>query len=170
MQRTRRVAAIPALVILLAACAGPGTGAGGTGGATGSPGASPTMASPGASGATSSGRVDIGALAADPDSFEGQPLTVLARVDSVLIDGTAFLTSPSGSDEGQFAVIIKPGATVDKEPTEGAVVWVDGTLVGLTAEHLADAGVDVTPEQLSGFDGEWVLLADAIRDPLGSSG
>ena len=46
----------------------------------------------------------------------------------------------------------------------------DGTLVGFTADKLADAGIDLTPDQLAGFHGEWVLIANAIRDPLSSRG
>ena len=172
MQRTARaITTLFLSALFLAACARTGTGGGGTSSALpeSSGAASPSM--PAASDeATAAQRVDIGALAADPESFEGQSLTVLARVDKVLVDGTAFLTSPSASEEGQFAVVIKPEATVDKDIVEGSVVWVDGTLVGFTAQSLSDAGLDVTPEQLSGFGGEWVLVADAIRDPLAGDG
>ena len=172
MQRTTR--AITTLIfsaLILAACARPGTGGGTTSSALPESSGSATASMPAASGeATATQRVDIGALAANPDSFEGQNVTVLARVDKVLVDGTAFLTSPSASEQGQFAVVIKPDATIDKDIAEGTVVWVDGTLVGFTAEHLSDAGVDVTPEQLGGFKGEWVLVADAIRDPLANDG
>lgn len=173
MQRTAR--AITTLILsalILAACARTGTGGGGTTSSalpesSGSAAASMPAAS---KGATATQRVDIGGLAANPDSFEGQNITVLARVDKVLVDGTAFLTSPSASETGQFAVVVKPDATVDKDLVEGAVVWVDGTLVGLTDQDLSNAGVDVTPQQLNGFKGEWVLIADAIRDPLANDG
>jgi hypothetical protein len=171
MQRKTRVLTTLTLsALLLAACARTGTGGGGTTSSPAGtePSGSATASMPAASGeATGPQRVDIGALAADPASFEGQEITVLARVDTVLVDGTAFLTSPSASEEGQFAVVVKPDATVDKEFTEGSVVWVDGTLAGFTADDLASAGVDVTPEQLGDFSGDWVLIADAIRDPLG---
>ena len=35
---------------------------------------------------------------------------------------------------------------------------------------ILEACRDLTPEQLSGFGGEWVLVADAIRDPLAGDG
>lgn len=173
MQRTARaITTLTVSAFLLAACAATGTGGGDTS-TSASPASSggATASMPAASGdATGVQRVDIGALAADPEGFANQRVTVLARVDQLLVDGAAFLTSPSASEEGQFAVVIKPDATVDKDLREGAVVWVDGTLVGFTADQLSQAGVDVTPDQLSGFDGEWVLVADAIRDPLATDG
>jgi hypothetical protein len=170
MQRTTRsITTLTLCALFLGACARTGTGGGGTSPARPESSGSAMASMPAASGeATANHRVDIGALAGDPDSHEGQTVTVLARVDKVLVDGTAFVTSPAASEAGQFAVVIRPDATVDKNPTEGTVVWVDGTLVGFTAEHLSDAGVHVTPDQLNGFEGEWVLVADAIRDPLAS--
>jgi hypothetical protein len=170
---TRAITTIILSALFLAACARTGTGGGGTSSSSALPASSgsATASMPAASGeATASQRIDIGALAANPDSYEGQDVTVLARVDKVLVDGSAFLTSPSASEDGQFAVVIKPDAAVAKDPTEGSVLWVDGTLVGFTAEKLADAGIDITPEQLAGFNGEWVLIAKAIRDPLSSDG
>jgi hypothetical protein len=178
MQRMTRVAGVPALVLLLAACAGPGTGAGGSTSASQAPGSMTPGASVGASGmasmpaasgeAAAGGRVDIGALTADPSTYEGQTVTVLARVDEVVLEDRAFLTSPSASEDGQIAVVIKPDAQVDKAPTAGSVVWVDGTVVGFTAEDLQAAGIDLSPEELGGFNGEFVLVANAIRDPLAS--
>jgi hypothetical protein len=175
MHRITRAALVPALILILAACAGPRTGAGGSAGSSGLPDASGSSqpasslgSSPSASGSETGGRVDIGVLTADPGSYEGQDVRVLARVDEVLVDGTAFLTSPSASDEGQIAVVLRPDAQVDKQPVAGSVVWVDGTVMGFTADDLQAAGVDVTPDQLSGFSGEWVIVASAIGDPLGS--
>ena len=173
MQRTTRaITTLTLSALFLAACARTGTGGGGTSSsALPESSGSATATTPAASGeATANQRIDIGALAANPDSYENQNVTVLARVDKVLVDGTVFLTSPSASEEGQFAVVVKPDATIDKDLAQGAVVWVDGTLVGFTAAKLADAGVDVTPQQIAGFKGEWVLVADAIRDPLANDG
>ena len=42
----------------------------------------------------------------------------------------------------------------------------DGTLVGFTADKLADAGIDLTPDQLAGFHGEWVLIASDPRPAI----
>ena len=176
MQRTTRaITALTLSALFLAACARTGIGGGSTSSSSSSAlpesSGSATASMPAASGeATANQRVDVGALAANPDSYENQNVTVLARVDKVLVDGTAFLTSPSASEDGQFAVVVKPDAAVDKDIAQGAVVWVDGTLVGFTAAKLADAGVDVTPQQLAGFKGEWVFVADAIRDPLANDG
>jgi len=177
MHRMRRAAGVPALVLILAACAAPGTGAGGTPDQgepsssmtlTGSsPPSSSVMASPQGE-ATGDDRVDLSVLTADPGSFEGQPLTILAKVDEVLVDGTAFLTSPSGTEEGRIAVIVRPDGQIDKEPTAGAVVWVDGTVAGFSAEDLQAAGIDISPGDLGGFDGEFAVIADAVRDPLAS--
>ena len=174
MHRMTRVATASALVLLLAACSGTGLGTGSNETApsvpAGSMSAEPSNAAmPSASAGDESAagqRVDMTALAADPGSYAGQEITVLARVDSILVDGTAFLTSPSGSDEDQIAVVIRPDAQLDKEIVEGGVVWVDGTVVGFTADDLSSAGVDLSPDDLGGFSGEFVLVADAIRDPL----
>lgn len=176
MNRMRRAAGIITLTALLAACAAPGSGGGGaaagaSGTAAGLASANPST-SPGASDSTdtsSATRVDIGALSDDPSSFNGQQIKVLARVDQVLADGVAFLTSPAASDEGQIAVLIRPDAQVDKDIVEGSVVWVEGTVVGLTDQELSDAGLDVTLDELGGFDGEYAIVADAIGDPLGSN-
>lgn len=177
MNRMQRAAGIVALGALLAACAAPGTG----GGATEPSGTSGTGAadaasmnpstSPAASATAENGavRVDIGALSDDPSSFTGQQVKVLARVDQVLVDGVAFLTSPSASEEGQIAVIIRPDAQVDKDVVEGSVVWVEGTVVGLTDQELADAGLDFSLDQLGDFDGEYAIVADSIGDPLASN-
>ena len=94
---------------------------------------------------------------------------MLARVDQVLVDGVAFLTSPSASDEGQIAVVVRPDAQIDKEIVEGTVMWVEGTVVGLTEQELSDAGLDVTLDQLGDFDGEFAVVADSITDPLATN-
>lgn len=188
MHRMTRVAALPALVLLMAACSRGGTGAGGdetipslpaastpAGSSMGAMPSSSGAAMPSASASTSVGgdetgqRVDMSTLAADPGTYEGQDITVLARVDKVLIDGTAFITSPSGTEEDQLAVIIKPDASVEADLAEGDVVYVDGTVAGFTADDLDSSGVDVSPEDLGGFDGEFIILADGIRDPLAPS-
>ena len=178
MNRMQRAAGIITLTALLAACAAPGTG----GGATEPAGSSaagigeaassnPSM-SPAASANAEAGsatRVDIGALSDDPSSFNGQQIKVLARIDQVLVDGVAFLTSPSASDEGQIAVLVRPDAQVDKDIVEGGVVWVEGTVIGLTDQELSDAGLDFSLDQLGDFNGDFAIVADAIGDPLASA-
>ena len=176
MHRMRRAAGIITLMAFLAACAAPGTGGGGA--AASASGTAPDLASanssnsPAASGGTDTSgtsRVDIGVLSDDPSAFSGQQIKVLARVDQVLVDGLAFVTSPSASDEGQIVVLIRPDAQLDKDIAEGNVVWVEGTVIGLTDQELSDAGLDVTPDQLGDFDGEFAFVADAITDPLAAS-
>ena len=174
MNRMRRAAGILALTALLAACAAPGTGGGATASGTGADGMTSTnpSVSPAASGGATDDtttRVDIGVLSDDPSAFSGEPIKVLARVDQVLVEGLVFLTSPSASDEGQTPVLVRPDAQVDKEISEGAVVWVEGTVIGLTEQELADAGLDVSLDQLGEFDGEFAVVADAISDPLATN-
>ena len=178
MNRMRRAAGILTLAALLAACAAPGTGGGATepAGTSGAPtgeaaSTNPSM-SPAASGTSASAtaaRVDIGAVSGDPSSFSGKQIKVLVRVDQVLVDGVAFLTSPSASDEGQIAVLIRPDAQVDKDVVQGSVVWVEGTVVGLTDQELTDAGLDFSLDQLGDFDGDFAIVADAVSDPLASN-
>ena len=174
MNRMRRAAGILALTALLAACAAPGTGGGATASGIGTDGMTSTnpSVSPAASGGTiddTTTRVDIGVLSDDPSAFSGEPIKVLARVDQVLVEGLVFLTSPSASDEGQIPVLVRPDAQVDKEIAEAGVVWVEGTVVGLTDQELADAGLDVSLDQLGEFDGEFAIVADAISDPLATN-
>lgn len=176
MHRMHRAAGVLALVVALAACAAPGTGAGPTdetkaSGPAGSSAASEASAAasgsaPAAADTGADDRVDMGALAADPGAVTGEQVTVLARVDRVVVDGVAFLTSPSGTEEDQLAVIVRPEAQLDKDIAEGRVVLVDGTVVGFTAEELQSAGVDIGVDELGDFDGEFAIVADAIRDPL----
>lgn len=175
MSQTSRVT-VPAILglLLVAACSGPGTGAGGSDGGSvpsGSDGAaSPPASAPASAEASASAdgpqRVDIGVLAADPGAFAGQEITVLARVDEALVDGAIFLTSPSGTAEDQLAVVVRPDAQIDKEPAPGTVLWVDGAVFGVSPEDLSEAGVDVSADDLGGFEGEHVVVADALRDPL----
>ncbi|MDQ2688795.1 MAG: hypothetical protein M3Y29_00785 [Chloroflexota bacterium] len=182
MQRMHRAAGIlPILILALAACAAPGTGAGGaadeTAPATNDDQATASSAAPAASATTDSDddaagpeRVDIGVLADDPGSFEGEEIAVLARVDEVLVDGLAFLTSPSGTEEGQFPVVVAADAQVDKEIAVGSVLWLEGTTVAFTAEELEAAGADVALDELGAFEGEFVFVANAVSDPLASGG
>ena len=89
---TRAITTIIFSALFLAACARTGTGGGGTSSSSALPesSGSATASMPAASGeATANERIDIGALAANPDSYEGQDVTVLARVDKVLVDGSA---------------------------------------------------------------------------------
>jgi hypothetical protein len=173
MHRMHRAAGLLPVIALLAACAAPGTGTGGAGSDASSsipavestaPGTTDPSGSPSEASATT--RVDIGVLGADPSSFMGEEITVLARVDRVLVDGLAFLTSPSATEENQMAVVVRPDAQVDKEIAEGSMVWVDGTVIGVSEDELAQAGVDVSLDELGEFSGEFAMVADAIRDPL----
>lgn len=177
----RALGILPILVLALAACAAPGTGGGGaadrtTEPATGQP--AETNAAP--SGTAAAGiddtaeadvdRVDIGVLAEDPAAFEGQPVAVLARVDEVLVDGLAFMTSPSGTEENQFPVVITSDAQVEKEIEVGNVLWLEGSPVAFTTDDLEAAGADVAADELAGFDGEFVFVATSIADPLAQAG
>jgi hypothetical protein len=174
MNRMRRAAGILALTALLAACAAPGTGGGATTSGSGAnvvPSTNPSMSAAASAGAEAGAmtRVDIGALSDDPSAFSGEQVKVLARVDQVLVDGVAFLTSPSASEEGQIPVLVRPDAQIDKEIVEGSVVWVEGTVVGLTDQELSDAGLDISLDELGDFDGQFAIVADAISDPLASN-
>jgi hypothetical protein len=168
MNRVHRAFGIlPATVLTLAACAAPGTG-GGQANET-EPGGSPSAPASAAASlapADTLQRVDIGALSGDPVTLEGERVAVLARVDEVLVDGHAFLTSPSASEEGQIPVVLEPESQVDKEIAVGSVVWLEGSVIGLTTDELAAAGVDISPEDLGGFEGDFVFVADSVADPL----
>lgn len=173
MHPMRRAAGSAALILVLAACAAPGTGGGGTSSDTPSMGEAATSGSPSTAPQTDGDgaqRVDIGALTSDPGTFAGQEITVLARVDEVLVDGSAFVTSPSATEEGRLLVVVRPDGQVDKEPATGGMVLVDGTVVGFTPEDLQAAGIDLGREELGGFDGEFAFVADAVRDPLAEAG
>jgi hypothetical protein len=179
----RAIAVLPALVLALAACSAPGSGAGGDDdqttepmgsmpAATESAPASSAMASgseaPMPSGeAGTANRVDMVALAEDPSSYADQSVTVLARIDEVVVDDEAFVTSPSGTDEDQLLVVLGDDARVDKDLDDGNVVWVDGTVVAI--DDLESAGAELSGDdpQLADFDGDYAIVADGIRDPLG---
>jgi hypothetical protein len=172
MNRVHRALGIlPPLVLTLAACAAPGTGGGQLNETefAGSPSA-PASAFPSIASADTVQRIDIGALSGDPAMVEGERVAVLARVDEVLVEGRAFLTSPSASEEGQIPVVIGPEAQVDKEIAVGGVVWLEGSVIGLTTDELGAAGVDTSPEDLGAFEGDFVFLADTVADPLDRSG
>lgn len=186
MQRMHRALGIlPVLTLAVAACAAPQTGAGdASSGPESSAAASPSTSSPsGTSGTDASGgasaspapeagsaeRIDIGVLAGDPGAVAGSELRVLARVDEVLSDGQAFYTSPSGTDEGRLLVVLADDARVDKEMAQGAVLWVDGTVVGGTGEELESAGA-ATTELPSDYEGDHVLVASVLADPLAGEG
>jgi hypothetical protein len=128
--------------------------------------------SPAPSGDTATGeaqRVDIGVLSADPEAFAGRDITLLARVDEVLVDDLAFVTSPSGTEEGRMLVVVAPDAPADKEMRPGAMFLLEGTVVAVTPEDLQAAGVDLDAEDLAAFDGQFAFVANAAGDPLGDS-
>jgi hypothetical protein len=178
----RALGILPVLTLAVAACAAPQTGGGGASiapDASAAPAASTTAsasadaetdasdgasASPGAeTGATE--RIDIGVLTGDPGAVSGTELRVLARVDEVIADGDAFFTSPSGTEEGRLLVVLAADARVDKQIAEGSVVWVEGTVVGGTEDELESAGAAMT-ELPSDYEGDYVLVASALADPL----
>ena len=181
----RALGILPVLTLLLAACAASGTGGGGASfapdsssaresAAASASGAAETGASTGATASPAdqgggADRIDIGVLTGDPGAVAGTELRVLARVDEMVADGEAFYTSPSGTDEGRFLVVLAEDARVDKEMVEGAVVWVDGTVVGGTGEELESAGA-ATTEMPSDYEGDYVLIASALADPLAGEG
>jgi hypothetical protein len=159
MNRLRRtLGVLPIAALLLAACAAPGSG----GGDTASPIPSATDG-----GSAAPGRVDIGDLHADPAAFAGQDVRILGRVDTVLVEDAAFLTSPSGEEDG-LLVVVADGARVDKAPVARSVLWITGTVVPLTAEDLAAAGALVTTDDaaLADVSGEYAIVATELADPL----
>lgn len=165
----RAVGILPVLALVAAACAPAGMG-GGTTNESGAPeGDTSAIPAPSASigsEADPTQRVDIGVVAEEPAALEGQPIAVLTRVDDVLVDGRAFLTSPSASEEGQFPVVFSGDAKIGKEIAVGAVLWVEGSVVALIADDLEAAGAEISPEELGGLDGEFVFVADTVADPL----
>jgi hypothetical protein len=173
MVRMRRALGIlPVIALLLAACAR-GTGAGATDTSTEPSGSSANQpstsasAAPSASEAVTTGRIDIGALVGEAASYQGQEVTVLGRVDSVLADGKAFTTSPNG-DDNNILVIVGDNATVEKDIAEKAVVFITGTVVPFTGDDLAAAGAAIGVDQLADYQGDYVIVASDISDPLNS--
>lgn len=173
MARMRRALGIlPITALLLAACAR-GTGAGGSDASMAPPMSSSGGSSASASAAASvgespaAGRIDIGALVGDAASYEGQDVTILGRVDSVLADGQAFTTSANGDDDN-ILVIVGDNATIEKDITEKAVVFITGTVVPFTGDDLAAAGAAIGADQLSDYQGDYAIVATDIADPLNS--
>jgi len=160
----RTLGVIPVVALLLAACAAPGSGGGDA--ASPSPSA-PASASASDDVADAVARVDIGDLYADPAAFEGQQVRILGRVDSVLVDDAAFLTSPNGEADG-LLVVAAQDATVDKSPAARSVLWITGTVVPLTADDLAAAGAVVAADDaaLADVAGDYAIVASELKDPL----
>jgi len=156
----RTLSVIPVVALLLAACAAPGSGGGDT--------ASPSSSAPASDdGADAVARVDIGDLYADPAAFEGQQVRILGRVDSVLVDDAAFLTSPNGEADG-LLVVAAQDATIDKSPAERSVLWITGTVVPLTTDALATAGAVVAADDaaLADVASDYAIVATELSDPL----
>lgn len=184
MHRALGILTILALAIAMAACAAPGTG-GGTSSddptsasTTGSaeanmPSASGAVPSDGASAAPgiASGdgeRVSIDDLLADPSLFADREITVSENIDEVFVEGQAFLFS--GTEvEGQLLVVVTPDAPIEKEIEVDRVVTATGMVVPLTAEDLEAAGVPLDDEIIAAVEGNAVLVATAISDPLAGS-
>jgi hypothetical protein len=165
MNRMRRaIGILPPLVLVLAACAAPGSGGGDHSSDMASTSAA-ASASTAPSGAA--GRVDIGDLYADPAAFAGQEVTILGRVDGLVGDGGAFLTSPSGEDEG-LLVVPADDATVEKEAAQNRVLWITGIVVPFDSEALAAAGTSVGADDpaLAEYAGDYAIVATELGDPL----
>lgn len=172
------------IALVLAACAAPGggeatvseapsTAAGSQDMApSGAPSGGDASASPAASddaeASDASDRVAIDDVLTDPAALEGQPITLSENVEEVFVEDLAFLFS--GTEvEGQVLVVVTPDATIGKEIQADRVVTVTGTLVPFTAEDLegAGAGVGFDDEGLAAFEGDVVLVATEVADPLG---
>ena len=161
MNRMRRaIGILPLLVLVLAACAAPGSGGRDD---------SSDMASGSASAAPGGavGRVDIRELYADPAAFAGQEVTILGRVDGLVEDGGAFLTSPSGEEDG-LLVVPADDATIEKEAAEHRVLWITGIVVPFDTEALAAAGTSTTADDpaLAAYAGDYAIVATELGDPL----
>lgn len=159
----RSFGVLPVIALVLAACAAPGTG----GGDSQSPIPSASVADDGST--DDIARVDIGDLYADPAPYAGETVRILGRVDSLLVEDAAFLTSPSGEQDG-LLVVVSEDASVDKTPAERSVLWITGTVVPMTADDLATAGalVSVDDPALADVTAEYVIVASELGDPLAS--
>lgn len=167
MNRMRRaIGILPPLVLVLAACAAPGSGGGG-GDDTSDMASTSAAASASTAPSEPAGRIDIGDLYADPAAFAGQEVTILGRVDGLVGDGGAFLTSPSGEDEG-LLVVPADDATVEKEAAQNRVLWITGIVVPFDTEALAAAGTSVGADDpaLAEYTGEYAIVATQLGDPL----
>lgn len=160
MNRIRRTfGVLPVVALVLAACAAPGTGGGDL------QSSAPTASA--ADGSAAPERVDIGDVYADPMAYAGEEIRILGRVDTVLVDEAAFLTSPSGEEDG-LLVVVADDATVDKVPAERSVLWITGTVVPRTAEDLSAAGALVPADDaaLAEVPGDVAIVATQLGDPL----
>lgn len=159
----RTFGVLPVVALVLAACAAPGTG----GGDTQSPIPSASVTDDGTTDGVD--RINIGDVYADPASFAGQTVRILGRVDSLLVEDAAFLTSPSGEEDG-LLVVVSQDASVDKAPAERGVVWITGTVVPMTADDLATAGALVSADDPAVADvtGEYAIVASELGDPFAS--
>ena len=179
MHRALGILTILALTIATAACAAPGTGEGSSDDA--SSGSAPANM-PAASGAVPSDaadagpgtggldgeRVSIDDLLADPSLFADREITVSENVEEVFVDGQAFLFT--GTEvEGQLLVVVTPDAPVEKEVEVDRVLTATGMVVPLTAQDLEAAGVPLDDEIIAAVEGNAVLVATAISDPLGGA-
>lgn len=176
MHRALGILTILALATVTAACAAPGIGEGSSHDASsGSAAASMPLASgavpSGAASASSEAggadgeRVSIDDLLADASLFADREIRVSENVEEVFVEGQAFLFT--GTEvEGQLLVVVTPDAPVEKEIEVDRVVTATGMVVPLTAEDLEAAGVPIDDEIIAAVEGNAVLVATAISDPL----
>lgn len=175
---------LPILALVLAACAPAGTGGGNeSNDATTAPMSSEPMSSepmtPGASGSLDlasddpsdeigepTGRVDIDDVLTDPASFAGgDEVTIAENVEEVLVEETAFVISGT-MVEGNLLVVLTPDAEIEKEIQVDRVVDITGTIVAIDELESTDAAVSTDDPEVSGFDGEYAIVATVIGDPL----
>lgn len=178
MHRALGILTTLALLTVTAACAAPGTGGGSSSNDPGSAAASmpaasgdlsTDAASPTAGTSDADGeRVSIDDLLTEPSLFADGEITVSENVDEVFVEDQAFLFT--GTEvEGQLLVVVIPDAPIEKEIEVDRVVNATGMVVPLTAEDLEAAGVPVDDEIIEAVEGNAVLVATAISDPLAAS-
>ena len=178
MHRALGILTTLSLLTLTAACAAPGPGGGSSSNAPGSAGAntpatsgdlSTDAASPTSGTGDADGeRVSIDDLLTDPSLFADREITVSENVDEVFVEDQAFLFT--GTEvEGQLLVVVTPDAPIEKDIEVDRVVNATGMVVPLTAEDLEAAGVPVDDEIIEAVEGNAVLVATAISDPLAAS-
>lgn len=112
-------------------------------------------------------RESIDDVLADPAAYVDADITIMENIDQVYVPDSAFVFS--GTEvQGQLLVVLSAGATVDKPIAADRVVSATGRVIPFTAERMAAAGLELTPddERLSGFGGNAVLVVSHIGDPL----
>lgn len=114
--------------------------------------------------ATGTLSVPVGEVIAAPEAFLEGEIAVTGQVEEELDDDNAFTVT--GEDASEPLLVVNDGDVVLQEIDPGDRVLVEGVFVEFDASAMADAGAEVSPddEALSGYDGDYVLIATSVEE------